>query len=153
MVRRAREKSCVSSSVFRFVKSTRVFFCFFQLNVTISYGSQDDVTFLTKFSRETEGTFDLIVDDGGHTMKQQITSLVHLIGKVRSGCSYVIEDLQTSYFNYHPSQRHERNVTTLELIQQLVNEVQKVFPHKTWKFAEKLFSFEISDQICFFNVR
>lgn len=86
-------------------------------------------------------------------MKQQITSLIHLIDKVQSGGLYIIEDLQTSYDRHPPDGYHENNVTTLELIQQLVNEVQKVFPRKIWKFAERIFSLELSNQICFFNIR
>jgi hypothetical protein len=60
------------------------------------YGSQEDIAFLKTVNSE-QGYFDVIVDDGGHTMKQQITSFTHLLPKVRSGGIYVIEDLETSY--------------------------------------------------------
>lgn len=42
--------------------------------------------------------FDIIIDDGGHTMKQQITSFKVLFPFVISGGVYVIEDLHTSYW-------------------------------------------------------
>jgi predicted O-methyltransferase YrrM len=42
------------------------------------------------------GPYDLILDDGGHTMAQQQTSLAVLFPHVRPGGFYVIEDLHTS---------------------------------------------------------
>ncbi len=41
--------------------------------------------------------FDLIIDDGGHTMAQQQTSLGFLFPHVRPGGYYVVEDLHTSF--------------------------------------------------------
>ena len=40
--------------------------------------------------------YDLIIDDGGHRMKQQQESFDHLWSHVKAGGWYVIEDLQTS---------------------------------------------------------
>lgn len=42
------------------------------------------------------GPYDLILDDGGHTMRQQQTSLAVLFPHVRPGGFYVCEDLHTS---------------------------------------------------------
>jgi hypothetical protein len=42
------------------------------------------------------GPFHLIVDDGGHTMRQQIVSLRHLLPALPPGGIYVMEDMQTS---------------------------------------------------------
>ena len=47
---------------------------------------------------ETGGIFDVIVDDGGHTRKQQLNSLIGLWPYVRkNGGIYVIEDIFTSF--------------------------------------------------------
>lgn len=43
-----------------------------------------------------EGLFDLILDDGGHTMKQQQVSLAYLFQYVKPGGYYLVEDLHTS---------------------------------------------------------
>lgn len=43
-----------------------------------------------------DGTMDLIVDDGGHTMEQQQVSLGYFFPKVKPGGVYVVEDLFTS---------------------------------------------------------
>ena len=41
------------------------------------------------------GDFDIIIDDGGHTMKQQQVSLKYLFDSVKPGGYYIIEDLHT----------------------------------------------------------
>lgn len=64
---------------------------------TIFTGDQADVGFLERVVAETGGGFDVVVDDGGHTMAQQRTSLEGLWRAVRPGGLYVVEDLQTSY--------------------------------------------------------
>lgn len=42
--------------------------------------------------------YDVIVDDGGHSMLQQITSLRYLFPLLKPGGVYFLEDLLTSYF-------------------------------------------------------
>jgi Methyltransferase domain len=74
---------------------------FTQLNefkrVHINLVNQDDVCALNNFIEEVGTGFDIIIDDGGHTMSQQITSFKTLFPHVKSGGIYVIEDLHTSY--------------------------------------------------------
>jgi hypothetical protein len=70
---------------------------------TIFAGDQGDVAFLDRFIAESNADtepFDIIVDDGGHRMAQQITSLKHLWKTVKPGGMYFCEDLQTSYQAY-----------------------------------------------------
>ncbi|MCH9626424.1 MAG: 8-demethyl-8-alpha-L-rhamnosyl tetracenomycin-C 2'-O-methyltransferase [Chlamydiales bacterium] len=59
---------------------------------------QESSAGLHRFLQSAGGAFDLIIDDGGHTMNQQITSFVHLFPALKSGGIYVIEDLHTSYW-------------------------------------------------------
>ena len=112
------------------------------------YGSQENVPFLNTVN-SAQGYFDIIIDDGGHTMKQQITSFTYLLPKVRSGGLYVIEDLHTSYFKTQDS-GYLVNTTTIELIKRLVDDIQTDSLQKTTKLDEKIFSFEISNKICLF---
>ncbi len=56
---------------------------------------------LDSFIRTVGGKFDIIVDDGGHTMEQQITSFELLFPHVKSGGIYVVEDLHTSYWKMY----------------------------------------------------
>ncbi|KAH8678025.1 hypothetical protein BX600DRAFT_507009 [Xylariales sp. PMI_506] len=64
---------------------------------TIYVGDQEDIPFLKRFINDTGGDFDIIIDDGGHTMKQQINSIETLWGTVKPGGMYFVEDLETSY--------------------------------------------------------
>jgi len=66
-------------------------------NVVVYIGDQSDASFLKELSQK-EGPFDLIVDDGGHTMNQQQTSFEVLFPLLKEDGIYVIEDLHTSYW-------------------------------------------------------
>tara|TARA_Y100000296_G_C5097640_1_gene218220 strand:- start:57 stop:761 length:705 start_codon:yes stop_codon:yes gene_type:complete len=58
-------------------------------------GDQSNVDDLQRFLSEHGGDFDIIIDDGGHTMNQQQISLSVLWDAVKSEGFYVIEDLHT----------------------------------------------------------
>jgi hypothetical protein len=58
-------------------------------------GSQSNVDDLQRFLSEHGSNFDMIIDDGGHTMKQMQISLNYLWNSVKSGGLYVIEDLHS----------------------------------------------------------
>ena len=59
----------------------------------IVIGDQTNVSLLESFE-----PFDIIIDDGGHTMNQQVVSFETLFPKMKSGGVYVIEDLHTSFW-------------------------------------------------------
>ncbi|PZP48618.1 MAG: hypothetical protein DI598_09815 [Pseudopedobacter saltans] len=70
-------------------------------NVKIFIGSQEDKVFLEKIFNELP-ELDIVIDDGGHTMNQQIISFEHLYSKVREGGVYLVEDTHTSYwYEFH----------------------------------------------------
>ena len=58
-------------------------------------GDQSNVEDLNRFKLEHGGDFNMIIDDGGHTMEQMQTSLNHLWDSVKPGGIYVIEDLHS----------------------------------------------------------
>ena len=58
-------------------------------------GDQSNVEDLDRFKLENGGDFDMIIDDGGHTMEQMQVSLNHLWDSLKSGGIYVIEDLHS----------------------------------------------------------
>jgi hypothetical protein len=78
---------------------------------------------LQEFIAKTGGGFDIIIDDGGHTMRQQIISFQQLFPHVNSGGMYIIEDLHTSY-NQQYLKGNGR--TTVEYLKTLVDEINFV---------------------------
>ena len=68
----------------------------FDINITI--GNQEDLEFWKNYT-DSHGFFDIIIDDGGHTMKQQENTLFSLFKNLNYGGVYIVEDTHTSYWN------------------------------------------------------
>ncbi len=88
-------------------------------------GDQADVDFLTRFLNEAGTDFDVIIDDGGHTMTQQMTSLDHLWKAVKPGGIYFCEDLQTSWWEGYggdPDVRSKTKQTMMSYIFELIED-------------------------------
>ena len=66
--------------------------------VRIFIGKQEDTSFLCDVIRDIGGNFDIIIDDGGHMVEQQISSFDYLIDYVKNGGVYIIEDITASYW-------------------------------------------------------
>lgn len=66
-------------------------------NTKIFIGSQNDRKFLN-FIKSEIPKVDILIDDGGHTMNQQIVSFEELYSHVKSDGIYLCEDLHTSYW-------------------------------------------------------
>jgi hypothetical protein len=86
--------------------------------ITTIKGNQENREELIKI----DGTFDLIIDDGGHTMRQQQTTFGTLFGKVKRGGIFVIEDLHTSTDRYHFYKEERDLINTLDMVKQLQSE-------------------------------
>lgn len=65
--------------------------------ITIEIGSQDDVNFWRTF-KEKYPRVDILLDDGGHSMDQQITTFREMFPHIRDGGLYMCEDCSTSYW-------------------------------------------------------
>jgi hypothetical protein len=63
----------------------------------IFIGSQEDPVFLS-YVKSQIPKLDILIDDGGHTMCQQIVSFEELYGHVKDEGIYLVEDLHTSYW-------------------------------------------------------
>lgn len=66
-------------------------------NTQVRLVDQGDPHALDAFVSELGGSYDFILDDGGHTMEQQIVSFEVLWPQLMPGGVYAIEDLGTSY--------------------------------------------------------
>jgi hypothetical protein len=75
----------------------------------IIIGNLDDEKFIQ--SLKTLGPFDIIIDDAGHTMSQQITLFKALFPVVQDQGVYIIEDLHTSYWPVFNGNIEGKNTT------------------------------------------
>lgn len=64
--------------------------------INIHIGDQTDVAFLQSVVNQY-GHFEVIIDDGGHSWKQQIVSFETLFPRLTPGGLYFLEDMHTSY--------------------------------------------------------
>lgn len=73
--------------------------------------------------REAGSDFDVIIDDGGHTMTQQITSLNTLWPAVVPGGLYFCEDLQTSYLARYGGDITQKGITMMGMIKEMTDDL------------------------------
>jgi hypothetical protein len=66
--------------------------------VRIFIGDQADRSFLRDLAQKLP-PIDILIDDGGHTMEQQIATFEELFPKVSPNGVYLCEDLHTSYWH------------------------------------------------------
>jgi hypothetical protein len=66
-------------------------------NITVLIGSQSDPEFLKRAINEIP-PIDILIDDGGHTMLQQIVSFEVLFDHIKPDGVYLCEDIHTSYW-------------------------------------------------------
>lgn len=100
------------------------------IRTQVFVGDQANATFLRDFMAETTSNslFDIIIDDGGHTMQQQITSLEVLWMAVMPGGAYIIEDLQTSFWEQYGGDASSIDLntkTTVKYLHAVVDEMMK----------------------------
>lgn len=90
-------------------------------NIKIFIGSQEDRNFLSQVINQMP-ELDIIIDDGGHTMKQQIVSFETLYNKVKNNGIYLCEDTCTSYmYEYDGGLR--RSGTFVEYSKKLIDKL------------------------------
>jgi hypothetical protein len=92
-----------------------------ELGFEIFIGNQSDPEFI-KSLFSIIGKCDIIIDDGGHTNYQQISTLVNSIEFVQVGGRYFIEDLQTSF---SPRWGNPSKYSTVEFLKLLIDQQMK----------------------------
>lgn len=65
--------------------------------IEILMGDQSDPAFMRQLGQQV-GPIDILIDDGGHTMPQQIGTVEMLFGAVASDGVILVEDTHTSYW-------------------------------------------------------
>jgi hypothetical protein len=119
-------------------------------NVKIFIGSQEDPAFLESVKKQMPD-LDIFIDDGGHTMRQQILSFEHLFEKIKNNGIYLCEDNHTSYwFNFGGGMK--RRGTYIEYVKNLIDVMHlwyagsktKIYNHR---LKDKIFAIHIYDSI------
>ena len=83
-------------------------------------GDQSDLSFLKNIG-ENYGPFDVVVDDGGHSRKMQLYSLMGMWPFIHQNGVYVIEDIFTSFMpNTDFFFFNDHNTTVIDLILELI---------------------------------
>lgn len=90
---------------------------------TVVIGDQANRDFLGSIV-EQHGPFDIIIDDGGHTMEQQVTSIETLFPTLADGGVYLVEDTHTSYWEEFGGGRG-RDGTFIEWVKELIDELHR----------------------------
>jgi len=84
-------------------------------------GSQEDEQFLAKLKKELP-PLDILLDDGGHTMNQQLVTFKHLFSQVKERGIYMVEDTHTSYWpEYHGGYKNKKSF--IEFSKDLVDQM------------------------------
>lgn len=95
--------------------------------VTIFIGSQSDKQFLQEVLAQLP-KLDVIIDDGGHTMIQQIVSFEMLYMQLVDGGTYLVEDTHTSYwYEFHGGLK--KPGTFIEYAKNLVDSINEAHVH------------------------
>jgi len=74
--------------------------------IEVHIGDQEDREFLRRL-RDEVGPIDIVIDDGGHSMRQQIVTFEELFSAVRAPGLYLVEDTHTSYWEEYGGEHLE----------------------------------------------
>jgi hypothetical protein len=114
----------------------------------IFIGDQSNPNFWKNFFKKV-GKIDILIDDGGHTNLQQITTLMESIQNINDGGMIVVEDTHTSFMKdkgfKNPSNYSFINFTT-SLIENIHRRNPMLKKNMNY-FSKKIYSLEFYDSI------
>jgi hypothetical protein len=98
-------------------------------NIKIFIGSQSDRNFLKNMIPQIP-PIDILIDDGGHRMQQQIITFEELFNHVKKDGIYICEDLHTSYWlNYGGG--HKRRGTFVEYSKNFIDKINAQYSEQS----------------------
>ena len=87
--------------------------------IDVVIGDQEDRGFLRELA-DRVGAIDVLIEDGGHRMSQQINTFEEFWPKIRDGGVYLVEDLHTSYWDEYDG-GYRRPGTFIEYAKDLID--------------------------------
>ena len=123
-------------------------------NIEIFIGSQEDREFLRSV-KEQIGKVDILIDDGGHTMDQQIITFEELFDLVSEDGIYLCEDLHTSYMEayggkYKGDTFIEYSKNLIDYLHAQYSESKELVPNK---YSEQIKAVTYYDSMLFIEKR
>ena len=119
----------------------------------IHIGDQSNPDFWKNFYKKV-GKIDILIDDGGHTNIQQITTLMESIKNINKGGIIVVEDTHTSFMKNkgfkNPSKNSFINFT-VSLIEN-IHRRNPMLKKELNYFSKKIYSLEFYDSITVINI-
>lgn len=122
--------------------------------IEIYIGDQEDRAFLRKLRKEV-GPIDILIEDGGHTMKQQITTFEEMFPAVKDGGVYLVEDLHTSYWKEYGG-KYKKPGTFIEYSKHLIDQINAYHSkdkknHPVTSYTKQIQGMHIYDSIIVFD--
>ncbi|WP_230966579.1 class I SAM-dependent methyltransferase [Nostoc commune] len=108
--------------------------------IKIFIGNQTDINFL-RYVRDEIGAIDIIIDDGGHYMDQQIHSFEELYPALQETGVYLVEDLHTSYWAEYGG-GYKKEGSFIEYAKNFIDQIN------AWHSKEKEFTASNLTQTC-----
>ena len=120
-------------------------------NIEIFIGNQSDQNFWKKFYEEV-GKVDIVLDDGGHTNKQQIITTIKSVPNINDGGLLVIEDTHTSYMKEFGN---PQKFSFINFSKKIIDDVNYTFPDiGNFKLTlnKEIYSIKYFESFCIFYV-
>jgi hypothetical protein len=112
----------------------------------IHIGSQSDEAFWNDFYSKV-GDIDILLDDGGHTNQQQITTVEKSIAHIKDGGLIIVEDVHTSYMESFGNPSKFSFISYIkEYIDRINNRSSEILSINK-KYSRSVFSISIFDSI------
>ena len=119
----------------------------------IFIGDQSNPVFWKNLYKKI-GKIDVLIDDGGHTNLQQITTLMESLGNIKNNGVIFIEDTHSSFMNYKGFKNPSKNSLvnfSINLIENL-HRRNPMIKKKLNNFSKKIYSIEYFDSIIKINI-
>lgn len=122
--------------------------------IEVFIGDQENRDFLRTLRKEI-GRADIIIDDGGHQMGQQIATFQEMFPILKDGGVYLIEDLHTSYWKEYGG-AYKKNGTFIELAKDLIDQINANHSrdqrtHKITEYTKTIKAMHVYDSVIVFD--
>jgi cephalosporin hydroxylase len=122
--------------------------CFADDQVEIVIGDQSDRGFLRSL-REQYPNVDILLDDGGHSMNQQIVTFEEMFDAVADDGVYMVEDVHTSYWPEYGGGLNNPD-SFIEYSKKLIDELN-AWHIREWKDRKKSMIAKAAHSISFYD--